>query len=299
VKIKPTRKRKILVTGANGFLGRECLRFFLKEKHDTTAWCKNEKEKKSLKKAFPKTSVCCGDIRQIKTKEKYDFVIHQAGLCETKIRKFSAEDYRKINTGGMKALLKNVRFDWLIFNSTAKIYSSNLKIAKEKMPLKNKKSPYAESLYQATIAALSQKPTKSIVLICCNIYGPTQKRNSVFPVFLERALTGKPILLLDGPQRRIQPIYIADYLNALKNVVKKPEAGIYNLAGKESVSLSQLAKSIKKETKSKAPIKMLTNKTFRAPVVDSEKFKKTFKWKPRTGVREGVKRIIKEKKKEK
>jgi nucleoside-diphosphate-sugar epimerase len=287
------KKKKILITGANGFLGKECLRFFLNKKQKITAWARTPDSRKVLKKQFPSAKILCGDICRIKSEDKYDLVIHQAGLCETKIRRFPSQSYVSVHEKGMSTLLKRIRFDFLIFNSTIKGYPSGKGKRWEKSQLKKRKSPYAKSLYRMEDIAKKNIPGKAIVLRCCNIYGPTQKKNSVVPVFLDRALKSKPLFLMDAQQRMMQPIYIEDYLSALEKIIQAPKPGIYNLAGKERISLLELAQTIAKEAKSKASIEFSSKNSPKNPEIIDGKFRKTFGWKPQTGVREGIKKIIK------
>ena len=125
-------------------------------------------------------------------------------------------------------------------------------------------------------------------------YGPRARDGAVIPIFVRKALNGEPLTIAgDGLQFR-KFIYVEDLAEgnvlALKKTAKNK---IYNLDGREKISIKQIAETIKKIL-GDVTIEYVPARPgdFSGKEVDSDLAEKELGWKPRIKFEEGVKRYI-------
>jgi len=126
-------------------------------------------------------------------------------------------------------------------------------------------------------------------------YGPRARDGAVIPIFVKKALNDEPITIAgDGSQFR-KFVYVEDLaegnIMALKDVAANK---IYNLDGREKVSVKQVAETIKKIVGNvRIDYTPARPGDFSGKEVSSERAKQELGWEARTGFEEGVRRYIK------
>ena len=84
-------------------------------------------------------------------------------------------------------------------------------------------SPYSASKAAAELMIRAYAETYALpvtVIRCCNVYGPNQHMEKFIPLFSMRAMAGEPLPLYgDGRQQR-EWLYVEDFVDALRVVVK-------------------------------------------------------------------------------
>lgn len=125
-------------------------------------------------------------------------------------------------------------------------------------------------------------------------YGPRARGGAVIPIFVGKALQGEPLTIAgDGSQFR-KFIYVEDLAEgnvlALKSIAKNK---IYNLDGKEKVTIKQIAETVQKlvgdiKIESIAP----RPGDYSGKEVSCELAKKELGWEPKVSFEEGVRRYI-------
>ena len=84
-------------------------------------------------------------------------------------------------------------------------------------------SPYSASKAAAELMIRAYAETYSLpvtVIRCCNVYGPNQHMEKFIPLFAMRAVAGEPLPLYgDGRQER-EWLYVEDFVDALRVVVR-------------------------------------------------------------------------------
>lgn len=125
-------------------------------------------------------------------------------------------------------------------------------------------------------------------------YGPRARGGAVIPIFVAKALRGEPLTIAgDGSQFR-KFIYVEDLAEgnvlALKSIAKNK---IYNLDGKEKVTIKQIAETVQKlvgnvKLESVPP----RQGDYSGKEVSSELAKRELGWEPAVSFKEGVKRYI-------
>lgn len=125
-------------------------------------------------------------------------------------------------------------------------------------------------------------------------YGPRARPGAVIPVFVAKALGGEPLTIAgEGSQYR-KFIYVEDLAEgnvlALKSIAKNK---IYNLEGKEKVTIKQVAETIQKILGG-VEIKRVPARPgdFSGKEISSELARKELDWEPKVGFEEGLRRYI-------
>jgi UDP-glucose 4-epimerase len=126
-------------------------------------------------------------------------------------------------------------------------------------------------------------------------YGPRARDGAVVPIFVRKALNGEPLTIAgDGSQFR-KFVYVEDLAEgnalALKSVAKNK---IYNLDGREKVTIKQIAETVKKVIGDvKIEFTPARPGDFSGKEVSSELAKKELVWEPKVSFEEGVRRYVK------
>lgn len=125
-------------------------------------------------------------------------------------------------------------------------------------------------------------------------YGPRARDGAVIPIFVKKALSGEPLTIAgDGLQFR-RFVYVEDLAEgnvlALKSVAKNK---IYNIDGKEKVSIKQIAETIKKII-GNVRIEYIAGRPgdFSGKEASIELAKSELGWQPQVSFEEGVRRYI-------
>ncbi len=125
-------------------------------------------------------------------------------------------------------------------------------------------------------------------------YGPRARDGAVIPIFVKKALSGEPLTIAgDGSQFR-KFIYVEDLAEgnvlALQSVAKNK---IYNLDGKERVTIKQIAETVKKIIGDvKIEYIAVRPGDFSGKEVSSALAKEELGWEPKVNFEEGIRRYI-------
>lgn len=72
------------------------------------------------------------------------------------------------------------------------------------------------------------------------IYGPKQKESMLIPNLISRVINGQPVTLQGDEGLTLNPIYVEDACRLTIKAMEDSESAIFNIAGKEVVSLKRL-----------------------------------------------------------
>ncbi|NQT46488.1 MAG: NAD-dependent epimerase/dehydratase family protein [Candidatus Omnitrophica bacterium] len=125
-------------------------------------------------------------------------------------------------------------------------------------------------------------------------YGPRARDGAVIPIFVRKALNGEPLTIAgDGAQFR-KFVYVEDLAEgnvlALNSIAKNK---IYNLDGKEKVTIKQIAETIQKIL-GDVKIEYIPGRPgdFSGKEISSELTQRELDWEPKVSFEEGVRRYI-------
>ena len=258
---------RVLVTGGAGFIGRHIAGYF-QHRAEVRVLDNLRSGRKSnlsgLNCQFMVGSVLDRDlVREAMT--GVDFVFHLAAIASVQESMQKPNECAEINTRGTVIVLEEAALAGvkkLIFSSSAAIYGDNPTNPKiESMPAEPK-SPYAASKYEGErhcSAFTGEGRLATVSLRYFNVFGPYQDPRSEYaaavPAFIEKAIRGEPITIFgDGRQTR-DFIYVDDVVAANAFFALKSQAtGIFNVACGRQITVTDLALTIRKITKSSCTI---------------------------------------------
>lgn len=256
-------QRKILVTGAAGFIGSNLAEDLVKEGHsvkiiddfssgnvNNIRGLFNYKDFKMIRGSVTNKELVA------KASLGTDVIFHLAAQVHVDRSIIEPRHTFEVNTLGtlnvLDAALEN-DIELVVYASTSEVYGSAKRVPmSEDHPL-NPASPYAASKAAADRLCFSYYNTYKLPVVivrCFNTYGPRQRDTgyaAAIPKFLRRALSGMPpVIYGDGKQTR-DYMYVKDAVNAYKLVMKSYK----NVLGKavnfgtgKEITIQELASTI-------------------------------------------------------
>lgn len=300
---------KILITGGAGFIG-SSLADYLLEKTDSQVVVvdnfltgKQRNLPKSGRFRFIKADANdFDDISSIFHTFGFDYVYHYAAVVGVKRTLENPvlvlEDLQGIRN--VLTLCKNTGVKRVYYASSSEVYGEPVHLPQHEhtTPL-NSRLPYAvvKNAGESFCRSYYQEYGLEYTLFrFFNTYGPKQSPDFVVSRFIEAALEGKPITIYgDGMQTRTF-CYIEDHLEATVNCLLQDAYvnDVVNIGNDHEISVVELARLIKKITKSSSEIVHLPplpdgDMTRRQP--DIEKMQKLLN-RPLTTLEAGLTKII-------
>jgi len=253
---------KVLVTGANGFIGSHLVENLIEKNHEVTALCEyNSYDSKgwldhsSYKKDIKFKS---GDVRDAtlmrQVLQGFDVVYHLAALISIPYSYIATRSFYDVNLMGTMNVLEAFSSGdngLLIHTSTSETYGTAKYSPIDELHPLQAQSPYSASKIAADSLVQSfwhSYGTPVIIARPFNTYGPRQSPRAVIPSILLQALKSKePISLGDlRPKRSFN--YVSDTVSQLilmSDVETKLAYGeVYNIGMDKTYSISELLRVI-------------------------------------------------------
>jgi dTDP-glucose 4,6-dehydratase len=308
---------KILVTGADGFIGSHLTESLVRQGHNVKAfvqynsnnsWGWLDYSEKSIKKNL---EIFSGDIRDPygvrKAVKSSDIVIHLAALIAIPYSYHSPDSYVDTNIKGTLNILQAVKdygVSKLIHTSTSEVYGTAHYVPiDEKHPLQGQ-SPYSATKISADHLAESfyrSFETPLITIRPFNTYGPRQSARAVIPTIISQIVRGKKEIKLGSIEPTRDFSYIQDTVDGFISTLNHSCFGeVINLGSNFEISIKDTVKLIAEVMNSDVKI-IEDNKRLRPPKsevdrlwADNTKAKKLLNWSPVYYGKEGMKRGIEE-----
>ncbi|MGX8236985.1 NAD-dependent 4,6-dehydratase LegB [Exiguobacterium undae] len=311
-------KKKILVTGADGFIGSHLTEELVKRGYNVRAfvyynsfnslgWLDSSPD--IVKKNIEFFS---GDIRDpygVKEAMKgCDVVLHLASLIAIPYSYHSPETYIDTNIKGTLNVLQAARelgISKVVHTSTSEVYGTAQYVPiNESHPLQGQ-SPYSASKIGADQMALSfyrSFETPVAIIRPFNTYGPRQSARAVIPTIITQLASGKEIINLGSLSPTRDFSYINDTVNGFISIMKSKESvgEVINIGSNFEVSIGDTVKIIAEVMNKHVEIKTddIRFRPEKSEVerlwADNQKAKKITEWEPVYCGIEGFKRGIKE-----
>tara|TARA_A100001015_G_scaffold317358_1_gene434115 strand:+ start:1500 stop:2471 length:972 start_codon:yes stop_codon:yes gene_type:complete len=254
---------KILVTGADGFIGSHLVELLLKKKHKVFAlsmynsfsdfgWL-NGLNNKNLK-------IISGDIRDqefcFKISKKIDVIFNLAALVSIPYSYNSIESFLQTNILGTYNIClsaKKNKVKRLIQISTSEVYGTAQYVPINEKHPKVAQSPYSASKISSDAIAQSFFHSFGLDVVIArpfNTFGPRQSLRAVIPTIISQALSKKKIVLGNINSRR-DFTYVLDTCEGLYSLInKRAKSGeVFNIGSKKHYSIKDVIKIIKKKVK--------------------------------------------------
>ncbi len=287
---------KILVTGANGFIGSRIVENLVSSNYEVNILVRNTSNLSMLSNVLDKVKIFYGEIRDkeslIEPVKNSDLIIH----CAAVLRCIKSETYYEVNHKGTKNLIETVisytpNLKGIIYLSSQAASGPsenfNFKTIKDiSLPV----SDYGRSKLLAEQELLKYSDRiKTIILRPAAVYGPYDK-----DMFLYFKLAQMGILPLFNSNFYIQFVYVYDLVEVVNRIVKKIEvipSGVFFIAEDKCYSGAEVKDIFSKIFNKK--IKMLVISYFIGYIYAylNEKFYQVFYKKPAVFNRDKLKEL--------
>lgn len=301
---------RVLVTGADGFIGSHLVERLVADGHDVTALCVYNSNGSHgwLDESAVRsdTRLVLGDVRDAglvaDVCDGVDLVFHLAALIAIPYSYDAPRSYVETNVVGTLNVLEATRRHGvarLVNTSTSEVYGTpDTTPITEDHPLKGQ-SPYSASKIAADKLCESYARSYDhpvVTLRPFNTYGPRQSRRAVIPTVLSQLLAGDRQLRLGAlhPQRDFT--YVADTVDGLCRIATADiEAGeVIQLGTGRCISIGDLVDVCCRVTGVEATVVTDTERLRPAAsevdilLSDPSKARERLGWKPTTDLADGL-----------
>jgi UDP-glucose 4-epimerase len=283
---------RILVTGANGFIGSHLLSQ-LEPRHELFALARTP----PATAARPAIRWIAHDLTQpleaAGLPASLDAVVHLAQSRHYKEFPDRASDIFAVNVEATFDLLEYARragAKKFVFTSTGGVYGYSYEKFAETDPV----SPldfYLTSKYAAELLLANYRQFfDTVVLRLFFVYGPGQK-GMLIPNLLEKVRRGETVRI-DGQGLRINPIYVADAVRVFEPALALEASDIFNVAGDEAVDLADLVRLMGDVASRPASIEHVPGRGDGDLVGDNSRMKQILGVAPRTSLAKGLASLL-------
>lgn len=251
--------KKVLVTGADGFIGSHLVERLLDEGCQVRAFVMyNSFNTWGWLDTLPSNvldsiEVCCGDIRDpsgvFESMKGCDLVFHLAALIAIPFSYQSPDTYVDTNIKGTLNVLQSARqlsLERVLVTSTSEVYGTAKYVPIDENHPFQGQSPYSASKIGADRIAESFYKSFDLPVTIVrpfNTFGPRQSARAVIPTIITQLLSGKVELNLGtiDPTRDFN--YVKDTVEGFVEIAKsdKTVGEEINIASNQEVSIGELA----------------------------------------------------------
>lgn len=297
---------RVLVTGVAGFIGSHLAERLLHEGHEvvgidaflgantTRGWERNLERLRGRRAfSFHNADLRTADLLPIVA--DCDALVHEAAVAGLARSWDDLELYASCNLLALGRLLDAVRrvgLQRFVHISTSSVYGRNA-VGDETLPTRPT-SPYgitklaAEQLVLAYVEAFG---LPAIILRYFSIYGPRQRPDMAYHIFIEAMLDGRPIQIHGDGQQSRSNTFVSDCVDATVLALSGGDTGaIYNIGGNETIALIEAVNMIASLLDLNPRISFLPEQPGdqRATRATTAKARAAFGWKPRVSYAEGL-----------
>ena len=309
-------KKKVLVTGADGFIGSHLTEKLLEKGYDVRAFSYYNSFNSwgwldtLSKEKLKEIDVFTGDIRDpngVKEAMKgIDEVFHLAALIAIPFSYHSPDSYVDTNIKGTLNVLQAARdldTSRILITSTSEVYGTAKYVPIDELHPYQGQSPYsatkigadrlAESFYRSFNMPIS-------IVRPFNTYGPRQSARAVIPTIITQLLAGEKEIKLGALSPTRDFNYVIDTVNGFIEIAESNKAigEEINIATEREVSIGELAKELIRQINPEARIicdeeRIRPDKSEVNRLLGSnKKIKELTNWNPKYTLEEGIKETI-------
>ena len=286
---------RVVITGGSGFIGQHLVRH-LCEKHEVKVL--DIKQNESLRSISEFERV---DVRDLKALRKgikdADVVIHLAALIDVRESVRNPSLYAAVNTFGTANVAQacvELSVRKLVFASSCAVYGEpSGDVLDEEMPT-NPTNPYGASKLAAEVFLKSITENYTILRIT-NVYGIGGK--GVIPLFVERAIKGKALLVNGTGEQTRDFIYVGDLIRCFELALTKGNGETINVGFGRTYSINDVIEILREVIPKKLTVKYLpkvSGEVEKFPRVRIDKMKKVLGFCPKTDLKSGIKMCYQE-----
>jgi dTDP-glucose 4,6-dehydratase len=313
-----TSNNRVLVTGADGFIGSHLTEALVKKGYQVKAFVHYNSFNSwgwldhSTTEIKQKIDIFSGDIRDPHgVKEAMfgcDYVLHLAALIAIPFSYHSPDSYVDTNIKGTLNILQAARelgIKKLIHTSTSEVYGTAKYVPiDENHPLQGQ-SPYSASKIgsdQLVNSFFTSFELPVMTLRPFNTYGPRQSARAIIPTIITQLLEGKEKIELGSLEPTRDFSYISDTVNAFLSAIESNSGlgEVINVGSGFEISIGKVAQLISDQMGLK--LEILSSKNRIRPEkseverlwADNSKAKDLLSWSPSYGQIDGFAKGIQE-----
>jgi dTDP-4-dehydrorhamnose reductase len=235
---------KILITGANGFIGHYLIDLLLQKEYDVIATGRgNCRLPFAQDQHFTYAAMDFTDpfaVHDVFEKFQPDIVVHAGAMCKPDECELNQWQAYLVNVEGTVNLLTNAAEQqcFFVFVSTDFVFDGERGMYRET----DEVSPvnfYGKTKLEAEDAVKEYEHTWSIVRTVL-VYGkPVAGGSNILSIVQQKLQNGEEYKVVDDQVRT--PTYVGDLAAGIVAVIEKKAKGIYHLSGKEVLTPYQMA----------------------------------------------------------
>ena len=298
--------KKILITGANGYIG-GCLFHFLKNKFKITGI---DKEKSANKKILQCNILNTKKLDLIIRKINPDIIIHLAAqsLVDETINKKRYYDNNVLATNSLLRIMKKNNIQKIIFSSTAAVYKQGSKSLKEDSKIKAL-STYAKTKLICEKSIKKQKDIKSVILRFFNVCSALEKpiigefhnpETHLIPTIVYKFMFNKKVYIYGDDFPTPDGTCIRDYIHikdicravekSMKYLLNNKKSIIFNIGNNKGLSNNEIVNYVKRLINKKIKLEYVNRRKgdISRLICNSDKIKKVLNW---TAINSNLKKI--------
>ncbi|MCD6068703.1 MAG: nucleoside-diphosphate-sugar epimerase [Bacteroidetes bacterium] len=256
------KSKKILVTGADGFIGSHLVETLVDEGYDVRAFVYyNSFNSWGWLDSFPadklkKIEIFAGDIRDpngVRTAMKdVNIVFHLAALIAIPFSYHSPDNYVDTNIKGTLNILQVARdynVERVLVTSTSEVYGTALYVPIDEKHPKQGQSPYSATKIGADYLTDSFYRSFNLPVTIVrpfNTYGPRQSARAVIPTIITQLLNGKKEIKLGALHPTRDLLFVKDTVRGFMEIASSPDVigEEVNIATNSEITIGDLAQKL-------------------------------------------------------
>lgn len=240
--------KRILVTGAGGFIGSMVCRQLTASGHEAFGLDRSLPSGLPAEASWIRMDLADPQAQaRLARLPRFDAVVHCAAAIPDSFTGPAAEQARQANACLDAQIIgfchgRGLR---LVYCSSSSVYGAIAgEVVDETHRLDADRSPYAAGKIQSEERICRDLPSFAVLRICAP-YGPAQKGRTVMRIFIENAMAGAPLAYHGSGLREQDFTHVKDVASAIVQAVRHVSVnGIFNIAGGAPISMKDLAHRI-------------------------------------------------------
>jgi UDP-glucose 4-epimerase len=288
---------RVVVTGGAGFVASHVIEELIAQGHDVACYDVRE---------TPSCECIVGDLLDldgiVKATKGVDAVCHLGAVGDVYLALEKPYLAASVNATGttnvLEACLRN-DVSKMVYASTWEVYGKpDYQPLDEKHPCRPD-HPYNVTKLAGEHMLMSYAHLKGLPAIALRLgtcFGTRMRGNSVFSIFIRKAMAGEPITIQGTGEQSRQFLHARDCGRAFAMAVKSNVTGeVFNLVPEESVSIKQLAEMVTKRIPTELSFGPARAGDIAPARVSAQKAKDILGWEAKTPFAVGLDEIIEEK----
>jgi NAD dependent epimerase/dehydratase len=256
------KNKKVLVTGADGFIGSHLVERLIEEDCNVKAFCYyNSFNSWGWIDSFPKErinklEIFTGDVRDPngvrEAVKDCDVIFHLAALIAIPYSYYSPDSYVDTNIKGTLNILqaaKDLGVQKILVTSTSEVYGTAMYVPIDENHPRKGQSPYSATKIGADHLADSFYTSFGLPVTIVrpfNTYGPRQSARAVIPTIITQLLAGKTEIKLGAIHPTRDLLFVMDTANGFVEIAKSDQTigQEINIATSSEISVGDLAQKL-------------------------------------------------------